>query len=123
MRDRQERLEQLLQELSKQPGVLGAALVSRDGLSVRAQGRQELHRETFSAMSATVMGAAEIAFAELSPDRMKRLIAETSNAKLLILGATPDLLLIVYAQADSALADLVPRAEAAAATVANLVTG
>ena len=123
MRDRQERLEQLLNELSKQPGVMGAALVSRDGLSVRSTGKQELRRETFSAMSATVMGAAEIAFAELAPDRLRRLIAETDAGKLIIMGATPDLLLIVYAHADAAIADIVPRAEAAAASVASLAAG
>jgi len=123
MRDRQERLEQLLHELSKQPGVLGAALVSRDGLSVKATGKQELHRETFSAMSATVMGAAEIALSELAPDRLRRLVAETDRGKLVIMGATADLLLIVYARADAAIGDLVARAETAAASVASLVAG
>lgn len=123
MRDRQERLEALLGDLSKQPGVLGAALVSRDGLSVKAVGKQELHRETFSAMSATVMGAAEIAFSELAPDKLRRLVAETDRGKIVILGATPDLLLIVYTQADASLPDLVARAEAAALQVASLAAG
>jgi predicted regulator of Ras-like GTPase activity (Roadblock/LC7/MglB family) len=123
MRDRRELLERLLHELAKHPGVLGAALVSRDGLAVQAAGRPELHRETFSAMSATVMGAAEIAFSQLSADRLRRLVAETDSGRLLILGATPDLLLLVYARPDVPIAELVPRAEAAAASVASVAAG
>lgn len=123
MRERQERLEQLLADVARRPGVLGAALVSRDGLPVRIVGKQELSRETFSAMSATLMGAAEIALGELDPSKLRRVIAQTDRVKFVILGATPALLLVVYASADAAMDDIVAAAEQAAGHVASVVAG
>jgi predicted regulator of Ras-like GTPase activity (Roadblock/LC7/MglB family) len=120
---RQERLEQLLHELAKGPGILGAALVSRDGMSVRTTGRPELSRETFSAMSATLVGAAEIALGDLDPAKLDHVLVETHAAKLLLLGATSDLLLVVYAKRDAPLDSILERARAAAGSVAAMIAG
>ncbi len=57
--DSQARIDTVLEEIANEKGVLGVSLVSRDGLAVRGAGRLELRRETFSAMTATVLGAAE----------------------------------------------------------------
>lgn len=123
MRDRHERLNRLLDELAAQPGVRGAALVSRDGLGVKSVGAQELARETFSAMSATLMGAAEIAMGEIDPSRMRFVVAQTDRGKAVVIPATPDLLLVVYADANAPLEALVSRAQAAAGSVATVVAG
>ncbi|MFA5862236.1 MAG: roadblock/LC7 domain-containing protein [Candidatus Thermoplasmatota archaeon] len=118
---RHEQLERLLEDLAKSPGVLGAAILSRDGLSVKAVGHQELARETFSAMSATIYGAAEIALGELDSTHLRHIIAQTDRVKVIMLGATTDLLLVIYAQADAALEPLLQRAVAAAGTVAPVI--
>ena len=121
--DKQSRLEGLLESISKEPGVLGAALVSRDGIAVRSSGKLALSRETFSAMTATFMGAAEIALAELDGGRMHSVVAATDRLKLIVVGATRDLLLVVSTQADVAHEKLLPRLEAAAQNVALVVSG
>lgn len=121
--DRQQRLEGLLQELTKEPGVLGASLVSRDGLAVRSSGKLMLSRETFAAMTATFMGAAEIALAELDGGRMHHMIAVTDRVKLIVVGASRDLLLVVCTQADAPHDRLLPRLEAAAQNVAMVLSG
>ena len=123
MMDRQQRLEALLDELSMEKGVLGTALLSRDGLAVRATGKLAQGRETFSAMSATVMGAAEIALSELDGGKTLHLIATTDRLKLLIVGATRDLLLVACIQADASHEKLLPRLESAAQNVALVVSG
>lgn len=123
MRDRQDRLERLLEELAHKPGVMGAALLSRDGLCVRAVGRHDLNRETFSAMSATLFGASEIALAELDPSRVRFVMAQTETVKMILLGATADLLLAVYASADAALDGILTASQAAAGSVAAVVAG
>lgn len=123
MRDRQERLERLLEELARKPGVMGAALLSRDGLSIRAVGRHDLNRETFSAMAATLMGASEIALAELDPSRVRFVMAQTERTKVILVGATPDLLLAVYANADAALDGIITASQDAAGSVAAVVAG
>lgn len=123
MKERHDRLEALLGDLVKQAGVRGAALVSRDGLSVKTAGRQELNRETFSAMSATLMGAAEIALSEVDGGKPRSIVCHTDRVKLILVGATSDLLLVVYADADAALEGLVPRIELAASSISAIVSG
>jgi predicted regulator of Ras-like GTPase activity (Roadblock/LC7/MglB family) len=121
--DRQQRLDGLLNELTKEGGVLGIALVSRDGLAVGSSGKLSLSRETFSAMAATTMGAAEIAIAELDGGKAHHLIAVTDRVKLIILGVTRDLLLVACTQADASHDQLLPRLESAAQNVALVVSG
>jgi predicted regulator of Ras-like GTPase activity (Roadblock/LC7/MglB family) len=121
--DRQKRLEDALAEVNAQEGVLGAAIVSRDGLCVKSSGRLNLDRETFSAMSATVMGAAEIALGDVQGGRARSVVATTDEAKMVLVGATRELLLIVYARADAPDAGILRRMEQAAANVAAAVSG
>lgn len=121
--DRQQRLDAALQELTKEPGVSGAAIVSRDGLLVRASGRLSLSRETFSAMAATAMGAAEIAISELDGGKPRHMSLVTDRMRLVAVGATRDLLLVVVAQLDASEARLAPRIEAAAQNIGLIATG
>lgn len=123
MKDRQERLEHLLHDLIKTPGVMGASLVSRDGLAVKTAGHQEMNRETFSAMTATLMGAAEIALAEIDGGKPRSIICHTDRVKLVLMGATPDLLLVVYARVDAPLDAIVTHVETAAGNIASIVSG
>lgn len=120
--DRTARLEALLNDLGKEKGVLGAALVSRDGLAVRATGKLALARETFSAMTATFTGAAEIALAELDGGKSQSLVATTDRCKLIVVGATRDLLLVVVTQADLPHESLLPRVTSVAQNVALAVS-
>lgn len=117
------RVDALLGELSAAPGVLGAALVSRDGLCVRSAGRTELSRETFSAMSATVMGAAEIALRELDGGATRSIVASTDKVTIVIVGATREMLLVASAGADAPLAGILARVEEAARGVGKVLAG
>lgn len=121
--DRRARLDGVLSKLSGHDGVLGVAIVSRDGLCVRASGRLNLDRETFSAMSATVMGAAEIALGDVEGGRARSVVASTDTAKMVLVGATAELLLIAYARVEAADAPLVRSMQEAAAEVAAAVAG
>lgn len=121
--DAQRRLETLLDELSRERGVLGVSLVSRDGLPVRGAGKLEKSRETFSAMTATFMGAAEIAIGELNGGKTHHLIVVTDRLKLIVVGATRDLLLVAATEADTPHDKLLARLETAAQSVALAVSG
>lgn len=122
--DKQQRLQGTLGDLVAQAGVLGAALVSRDGIRVMDQWKKELwNKETFSAMSATLMGAAEIALAELGAVKTGRVIAETNKMKMLVVGATDDLLLVVLAEAEMPLERLLRVAEGSAGELTQTALG
>jgi predicted regulator of Ras-like GTPase activity (Roadblock/LC7/MglB family) len=121
--DHATRVDALLGHLVQAEGILGAALVSRDGLCVRSAGRTELSRETFSAMSATVMGAAEIALRELDGGATRSIVASTEKVMIVIVGATREMLLVASAQADAPIASVVARVEETARGVGKVLAG
>lgn len=119
----QQELGKLLDDLLKEEGMLGAALISRDGLTVKAAGRPEMHRETFSAMMATLMGAAEIALAEFEGGKARTIVASTERVQMVLQGASRDLLLVTALQPNAPLSKLLPKLEDVARRVAGAVGG
>ena len=80
-----------LEALVREPGVRGALLVSRDGLPVLTAGRIG-EASMLSAMSATMLGAAEIAMAGSSPVRLR---VNANGLRVHAVPATRDTLLIM----------------------------
>lgn len=114
MSDRRERLKDILDGLLSETAAQWAGLVSRDGLCVMQSFKREFPVETFSAMTATVVGAAEIALADLGGGRTRRVIAETERVRLIAVGATADLLLVSLSPQEAGPDGFVARVEAAA---------
>lgn len=104
MMEQQERLQKTLDGLVAEDGVLGSALVSRDGIPVLSSFSQRLDQRTFSilvegAMVATLMGAAEEAMEELEAGEIEHITIETAEFRMIILGASPDLLFLAITDA------------------------
>jgi hypothetical protein len=112
----QTRLERVMQA----DGVQGIVLVSRDGIPVVEVLKRPLNQEMFAAMSAMMMGAAETAVAELGEKAPHHLIIETEGTKILIRGATDDLLLVVLGAPDMDAAALKPHLETAVQEITKL---
>lgn len=93
--EKQHLLQAALDNVVSRKGVLGAMLVRRDGISILHRGRQQLNPETFGAMCAVAVGASETAFSELGPPETPQIRAETSRHRLLITGATDEVILVV----------------------------
>ena len=123
MTDKQQRLQDAIDKLVDQSDVLGAVLVSRDGFCVFNDLNRLPNPETFSAMSATLVGAAEAALSELGVQRATNIIVNTDDEIMIAYGATDELLLIALADGGSAIADLLGRVEETAHAVAKVVTG
>lgn len=124
MSNKQARLQARIRDLVANGGFLGAALVSRDGTRMMDHWKREMwNKETFAAMSATLMGAAEVALSELGGVRTQRVIAETNKMKLVVVGASDELVLVALGEADLSLDKFLPLAEAAANDVTKLVLG
>ena len=91
---KKDKLKKILIELKSAGDVQGAAIVTRDGLLIAKDLEQGINAETFSAMAATMTGAAETAVSELKKGLVERVIAEAKDGKLISVGAGASVVLI-----------------------------
>lgn len=87
-------LESILQSLKRHNEVLDATLVSRSGMHVAGQVPKGAHLETFVAMSAILLGAAETATTELQ-DKLENVVVELNGSKLVISSTGTKALLVL----------------------------
>lgn len=96
-------VDKLLSDLRRIGGVEACAAVSRDGLLIRGITLEKQFAESFAAMSATMLGAAETATAELGKGIPYRVIVETERGRLIAVGAGPKALLVVLVDSETGL--------------------
>lgn len=90
----------LLSRLRTISGVDGAALISRDGLPVVVDLPSTFDRETFSAMLAATVGAAETAMIEAGRGVPDRIILENKGTRIMAMGVSDQFLLVVSGRGD-----------------------
>jgi predicted regulator of Ras-like GTPase activity (Roadblock/LC7/MglB family) len=90
-----------LDEVKNQDHVLDASLISRGGMYIMGGPMKGIHRETYAAMSAIILGAAETASTELK-DKLDRVSIELTEQVLLLIAVGPKYLvaLLVDRKAD-----------------------
>ena len=98
-----EMLEKILRDINTIGGVETSAVASRDGLLLCSTIPRKQHVETFVAMSATMIGAAETATTELGKGIPDRIIVETKAGRIIGTGAGPKALLLVMTKPDASL--------------------
>jgi len=95
-------LNKVLSDLMKTGEIESSVIASRDGL-LMVSCMQKGDDETFAAMSATMLGAAETASTELEKAIPERVIVESKNGKLIAIGAGPKALVVVLTPPDVSL--------------------
>lgn len=120
MTDQTVNLENELDQLVDVEGVLGAALVSRDGIPILSKFTRHFDQMAFSilvegAMAATLVGSAEEALAEVEGGAMRRTIVESERVRLVLQGTADDLILVTLTDPGRALDKLAPYIDAACA--------
>lgn len=98
-----ELLEKIMNDIHNIGGVEASAVASRDGLLIYSTLPQKHHAETFAAMSATMLGAAETTSTELGKGIPERVVVESKDGKLVVTGAGPRALLIIMTEPDAGL--------------------
>ena len=93
-------LEEILGRLKGLSGVKDAVLVSRSGMHVAGKVPEGAHQETFVAMSAILLGAAETVASEVRDD-CRDIVIQLQSSKLLINSAGPKALLVLRAATDT----------------------
>jgi predicted regulator of Ras-like GTPase activity (Roadblock/LC7/MglB family) len=94
-------LFRLLKGLGGIGSIEGSAIVTRDGLLIASDLPKDIDAETFAAMSATMMGAAETAIGELKKGDVERVIVEGRATKLITKGAGPNAVLVAMVSQDA----------------------
>lgn len=117
-----EMVENILTDLKKVGGVEACAAATRDGLLIRAIMHQEQFAESFAAMSATMLGAAETAAAELGKGVPNRVIVESDRGRLIAVGAGPKALLMVLVDSNTGLGLILLELEKSAKKLKELLT-
>ncbi|MDI6902688.1 MAG: roadblock/LC7 domain-containing protein [Methanocellales archaeon] len=109
-----ETLQKIVSDLKRTGDIEASAVVSRDGLIMTSDIPPGIHAETFAAMSATMLGAAETATAELKKGIPDRIIVESAKGKVIATGAGPKALLIVMTPPEAGLGLILVEMEKAA---------
>lgn len=101
-------LEEILDEVRSIPSVYEVTVVSRSGMHIAGDAPKGVHLETYVAMSAILLGAAETATAELK-EKLQYVIVELTRSKMLLMSAGTRALIVVTASKDIATNDLVTK--------------
>ncbi|HMB46590.1 MAG TPA: roadblock/LC7 domain-containing protein [Candidatus Methanoperedens sp.] len=96
-------MEIILKEINEAGGIEASAIASRDGLLICTTLSDQHQAEIFVAMSATMIGAAETAAAELGKGIPDITIVESQSGKIIGTGAGPKALLLVMTRPDAGL--------------------
>jgi predicted regulator of Ras-like GTPase activity (Roadblock/LC7/MglB family) len=113
-------LEQTLDEIRSIPSVFEATVVSRSGMHIAGDAPKGVHLETFVAMSAILLGAAETATAELK-DRLQYVSIELARGKMVLVSAGSRALLVLTASKDLGTEDLAAKAKEFAAKIEDKI--
>ena len=98
-----EKLEEVLSDLKKVDGIESAAIATRDGLLIASNTFTGTHPETFAAMSATILGAAETATSSFDNGSVNRVIVESEDCRMVTIGSGPKSLVVVLTSINSGL--------------------
>ncbi len=95
-------LELTLKELKRPGDVIEATLVSRSGMHIAGEVPKTAHMETFVAMNAIIMGAAESITSEIKED-LENVVVNLKDSKILITDAGPKAVLVLRVKKDAPL--------------------
>ncbi len=103
-------LEEVLDEIRSIPSVYEATVVSRSGMHIAGDAPKGVHLETFVAMSAILLGAAETATAELK-DKLQNVSIELSRGRMVLVSAGNRALLVLTASKEIPASELTDKAK------------
>lgn len=118
-----EMFEKILNDLGITGDVEASAVVSRDGLLMASNIPTGFRAETFAAMSATMLGAAETAISEFKKGTAERVIAESKETKIIACGAGTDAVLVVMARPTAGLGLVLVEMDKAAKKIGSILGG
>ncbi|HID28120.1 MAG TPA: roadblock/LC7 domain-containing protein [Methanosarcinales archaeon] len=114
-------LEEILNDLEKIGGIESSAIMRRDGVIIVSHISTDCNEETFAAMSATMLGAAETAISRIGKGVLNKVIVESKHYKLVVVGAGPKALLVVMTSPNIGLGLIIMEVEKAAEKIKKIL--
>jgi len=96
-------VEDALKEIESVKGIENVVLISRSGMHIAGKVPKGAHTETFSAMFAILLGAAETATSELK-EKLEKVELSFADKKVLVLNKGPKALFVLKMSEDTNLA-------------------
>ncbi|MFW5904005.1 MAG: roadblock/LC7 domain-containing protein [Candidatus Saliniplasma sp.] len=93
-------IEKVLSSIKKNLDVEEVTLISRSGMHIGGDVPENAHLETFVAMSAILLGAAETATSELD-EELSHVVVELKNSRVLVMNDGPSALLAIKMSQES----------------------
>jgi predicted regulator of Ras-like GTPase activity (Roadblock/LC7/MglB family) len=87
-------IRNVLEEIKRMEHVIGVSLISRGGLFILGETPKGVHQETFAAMAAIMLGAAETSSAELK-DTLNQVQINLKDKDIILIGAGTRYLLAI----------------------------
>src|SRR5437660_1482905 len=115
------RLQTVLAELRRLPGIFGATIARRDGILIAHSLPKHMDPKKIAAMAAAIVGTSEMATIQLSQGRFVRAIVESDHGRLLSLGAGEEALLVALVYDDANLGLVLMAMERAAKQVERIM--
>jgi predicted regulator of Ras-like GTPase activity (Roadblock/LC7/MglB family) len=91
----------LLATLKTDCNAMASAIISKDGAVVDSDVPEEISRETFAIMSATIMGAGVTAATELRKNAPERIVLDSTDVRTVIMNAGRRRILVVVVPPDT----------------------
>ena len=91
-------LTKILQSLRKIGQIVGSSIISTEGLLIASDIGGEINGETFAAMSAAMIGAAETTALELKQGAIRQVIVEAEEGKIIAISAGERAILVILAK-------------------------
>ncbi len=93
-----EELRNLLEDLKNRTGAEICAIISRNGIPIVFTGIDGSQVDTFSTLSATILGASEVIYSGLGKDKPKTVIAESNGGTYITTPLSPKTLLTILSK-------------------------
>ena len=114
-------IDEILDDLHKEmPSVYEATVVSRSGMHIAGDSPKGVHLETFVAMSAILLGAAETATSELK-DKLQYVSVELTRSRMVLTSAGNRALLVLTASSEMETEELAEKAAEYAARISGKI--
>ena len=114
------RIEEILEHLEEIPGVKGALVASTSGSYIAGRPPASAHLETFTTMSAILLGAAQTATKELD-DRLRYVEVKLNISRLLVFPAGESALLVLEVEDRADLEGTISEGSIAGRKIANIL--